>query len=476
MRRLTFIVALLLCVSLYAQRSLSLQDAVSYAQTGSFEFEHTEAEYMKGSWDFKHFESKLKPHLEFNLNPNYVREGYEEAKKNFIKLGNNDRFSTLAELRLNQRVTSLGGDFYASTSGLWSEYFRPYSGFDRLFGVSPIRVGYEQRLIGYNPYRWEKKIEDAKIDVVEKERNYKMWEIALKAADLYMNALRAEAMYEMYSSNSAISEILYKIGKEKYAITSMRNDEISALELQWMNSRTSCSLAKVEMENARRELYSYIGVPENEAPMLVLPPVPETFILDRETVCEHVKRNNPVYSDNMVKQLEARDKEDKAKKEKGVQASMDLNIGIQNYAPTLGAAYSTPSFLSVSGVTVKIPIIDQQTANSRYNAARYRTQAVEAESKETLRTVMLDVDCALRDFENYQMLIVSARKALELADAAYQQADENYANGIADINTFAIAQNRKEDAYSNYLNTICCYWDAYYRLSMLCGADIHDLR
>lgn len=61
---------------------------------------------------------------------------------------------------------------------------------------------------------------------------------------------------------------------------------------------------------------------------------------------------------------------------------------------------------------------------------------------------------------------------MELADEAYRQANENYANGIADINTFAIAQTRKENAYANYLNALCCCWDAYYRLSMLCGIDI----
>lgn len=475
MRRFAFIPALLICTGLSAGRPLSLQDAVSLAQSGSFESEKSEAEYMKGSWEYKHFESLLKPHLEFNLNPNYVREGFEEAKKNFIKEGNNDRLSALAELRMNQRVTALGGDFYAASAGIWSEFFRPYAGFDRLFGMTPIRVGYEQKLLGYNPYKWEKRIEEARVSRVEKEHSHKMLEIAWKTANLYLAALRAEAMYEMYLSNATTSELLYKIGKEKYSITSIRNDELSSLELQWMNSRTSCSLAQVEMENARRELCSYIGIPDGETPVLEIPAQPEVILVDRESVMEHVKLNNPVYSDNMVKQLEARDKEDKAWKEKGVQASVDINVGIQNYAPTPGSAYANPSMMSVSGVTVRIPIIDQQTARSRYNAAKFKTQAVEAESRETVRSVNLEVDCAIRDFENYQALIQSALRTMSLADEAYRQANDNYANGIADINTFAIAQTRKEDAYTNYLNTLCCYWDAYYRLSMLCGAEIPDI-
>lgn len=474
MKRTVFIIILALCLCLpaSAQLMLSLQDAVSMAQGESFDAQRTTADFQKGFWDFNHHLSLFKPHLEFDINPTYVREGYEYSKKNFIKPVDNDRLSTLAQLKLNQRVSALGGDFYATSTALWSEFFKPYSGFDRLFGAQPIMVGYEQNLIGYNPYKWEKKIESAKMDEVQKKKAYDMWDIARKTAALYMNVLRAESLYNMYLNNASTSEVLYKIGQEKFNNTSIRNDELSSLKLQWMNANTSCSLAKVDMDNARSELVSYLGLEDGSALMLSLPAQPSYLLLDHDRLYSIVKDNNPVYSGSNVKRLEARNKEEKARREKGVQASMDVSVGIQNYAQGFGQAYANPAFSSLSGVTVRIPIIDQKTAVSKWNAAKYEAASVDAKTGEELRSLNLDLDCAIRDFENYQTMLQSAQATMELADEAYSQANDNYANGIADINTFAIAQSRKENAYSNYLDVLCCYWDAYYRLSMLCCTDI----
>lgn len=465
------IIALSCCLCLEAQQRLTLEQAIEMAQTGSYEAEISDADYQAGMWQFRSFLSTFKPHLEFNFNPNYVKEAYD-VNDNYVRTRNYNMFSTFAEVRLNQKVSALGGDFYASTSGIWTENIKN-ADMARIFGTSPIRVGYQQQLLGFNPYKWDKKIEDARMKHVESRHDYEQWDIARKTAQLYLEALRTTSLYDMYKNNAETSEYLYRIGVEKFNLTSIRNDELSSLELQWNNALNSCSLAEVQMKNSLTELYSYVGM---EDFALTMPANPGYMLLDREKVMSLVEENNPVYNQNTLMLLEARRKEDKAKKEVGVQASVDLNLGLQNYGANLGSAYGNQGLMSVSGVNLRIPIVDQKTAKYRYKAAQFEAQSTDAEVKENLRLLTVEVDNAVRDFENYQTLVKSTSTTMELADEAYRQANENYANGIADINTFAIAQNRKESAYANYLNALCCYWDAYYRLSMLCGTDILSIR
>lgn len=472
MRKLfSIIIALSCCLCLEAQQRLTLNQAIEMAQTGSYEAEISDADYQAGMWQFSSFMSTFKPHLEFNVNPNYIKEAYEPSNQ-FVKTRDYNMLSATAELRLNHKVTALGGDFYAASSGIWTEHFANPD-MARIFGTTPIRIGYQQQLLGFNPYKWDKKIEDAKMKHVESRHDFEKWNIARKTSHLYLEALRATFMYDMYKNNSETSEYLYWIGVEKFNLTSIRNDELSSLELQWNNALNSCSLAEVQMENALAELYSYVGM---EGFSLTMPANPDYLLLDRKMIMSLVEENNPIYNQNTLMLLEAHRKEDKAKKEVGVQASVDLNLGLQNYGVNLGSAYGNQGLLSVSGVNLRIPIIDQKTAKDKYKAAQFEAKSTDAEAKENLRLLTVEVDNAVRDFENYQTLVRSTSTTMELADEAYRQANDNYANGIADINTFAIAQTRKESAYANYLNALCCYWDAYYRLSMLCGTDILSLR
>lgn len=471
-RPIFFILSLILfCCPLSAQQSLTLNQAIEMAQTGSYEAEISNAEYQAGVWQFNSFLSTLKPHLEFNVEPNYYKMAYD-IDDSYLDVEGSNRFSTFAELRLNQKVTALGGDFYATSSGVWTEYFKNPS-FARRFGASPIRLGYEQELIGFNPYKWDKKIENAKMKHVESLHSFEQWDIARKTARLYLSALRAKSLYSMHKTNAETSEYLYRMGVERYNLTSIRNDELVTLELQWHNELNSCSLAEVQMKKSFTELYSYVGM---EDFTLVIPASPDYLFLDKEKIMALVEENNPVYNKNALMLLEARRKEDLAKKETGVQASVEINVGIDNYGLNPGSAYGNPEFLSSSGVNLRIPIIDQKTAQNKYKAAQFETQAADAEAKENLRLLSIEVDVALRDFEKYQTLVSSTMTTMGLADEAYRHANDNYANGVADINTFAISQARRESAYVNYLDALCCYWDAYYNLSSLCGVDILSLR
>lgn len=455
-----------------AQRGLTLGQAIEIARNNSNEAEISENSYMKGLAEFEHFESTFKPHLELNVNPNYVREAYE-FKENFAHVRDYDRLSAMTELSFSQKVTPLGGDFYAASSGVWTEHFSDNETFPRLFGANPVRIGYQQQLLGYNPYKWERQVENARVKNVRSRHSREYWDIAGSTAGLYLDALRAREMYKMYLNNAETAEMLYRIGEQKYSIASIRNDELSSLKLQWMNSRNNCRLTETEMASAFNSLTSYLGLEEGEMPELSIPEMPSRIILDRQMIYDLVEENNPAYNKTELDILSARSREEKARRETGLQASMDVNIGLQNYAPEIRGAFGNQSFFSVSGIGLRIPIIDQKTARSKYKAAQFETRAVEAESREELRKLRVEVDAAIRDFENYQELIQEAESAMRLADEAYSQANDNYANGIADINTFAIAQDRKEKAWTNYLNILCRYWKAYYRLSSLCGSEIN---
>ncbi len=70
-----------------------------------------------------------------------------------------------------------------------------------------------------------------------------------------------------------------------------------------------------------------------------------------------------------------------------------------------------------------------------------------------------------------QQLLKETQVALKLSDESFEQNQYNYTMGLSDINTFTLAQSRKDDAHNNYLSALSDFWMAYYRL---CSLTLYD--
>ncbi|MDE6439049.1 MAG: TolC family protein, partial [Muribaculaceae bacterium] len=63
--------------------------------------------------------------------------------------------------------------------------------------------------------------------------------------------------------------------------------------------------------------------------------------------------------------------------------------------------------------------------------------------------------------------IQSARLALDLADAAYDQTRKKFIIGNADINSLTLSHSRQQDAHKNYINALGNYWESLYKIRRL---------
>ena len=58
-------------------------------------------------------------------------------------------------------------------------------------------------------------------------------------------------------------------------------------------------------------------------------------------------------------------------------------------------------------------------------------------------------------------------EAVALADDVFELTAVNYANGICDINTYSLAQSRRDNAYNQHLTSLAKYWTTYYHFLTL---------
>ena len=65
----------------------------------------------------------------------------------------------------------------------------------------PIRIGYSQSLVGYNSFKWERKIEPLKYERVKKEFLYNVEKVSETATNYFFSLAMAQAEYNLAKEN-----------------------------------------------------------------------------------------------------------------------------------------------------------------------------------------------------------------------------------------------------------------------------------
>ena len=468
MKHLTYsgiILLILSCchVNCWAQ---SLQQVIAMAQDSAITAFQSRFEYDSRKAQYAEFEALRKPQLYLDVTPNYSRV-ISDPTRNYVYLRNFDRLSASAQLKLTQKMLNWGGEAYVGTQALWSEYFsNDKNNYPRDFVATPIIMGYRQSLLGYNPYRWEKLVEDQRLKAASQQHNYELHLIAEEATRRFFRLACAQGKLDMYERNKQTADTLYAIAKEKASIAMVTLAELRSLELQRLNADNALVTARNDEKVARQALMSYLKTDTLNLRMVV-PDSPHPLTITTNEALQMAKANNPVYQHQKVMLMEATHQQEKANKQKGVNVGLDVNVGLQQLGSNLGEAYRNQKFYMLGSVSVSIPLMDHGAAKKRYEAATAWTAREANALDEVERALCEDVLTTMQNLQSHQQLLEHTALAVTMADEVFELNAENYANGICDINTYSLAQNRRDNAYNQHLTALEKYWTTYYHLLTL---------
>lgn len=467
----------LLCLAVFAPvflnaQSLSMEQVIRLAQDSTIRAHMAESSVEAFRWEHEQFLALRRPQLALMLTPGYQKMSFE-PNNCYYRPRDYNMLNAMTELRVEQKALLIGGEFYANTGLLFTRYF-DNSEPARLFSTVPVGVGYSNELISYNPFKWEKKLADLKLRESELEYVKSLGSIALEVVNLYVNCYIALARYEICERNAEVTRNLLDIGREKFDIASISKNELSALELHSLNAENALFDAIELLESARISLLSYLKIQDSGQILdLSKPEIQEYRLLNTDEVLTLAHNFNPESIHSQAQKVSAEQEVHKAKVQgRFLQSAVDLNVGLQSTVAQIGNVYHSQNPFVVGSVTFRIPIFDGGLARSRSNAAESALEYASRAEQEVLRDLDLQVNIALRQFNNQQNLIQRTSRALTLADESFDLARELYEEGEVDINTFILAQNRKDEAHTNYLNSLRNYWKSFYTLRMLCGPEL----
>lgn len=480
MRKIVYIlVGFILCTqSVVGQEKLrlSLQRTIKLANDSSLEAFRTENMYLAGYWEYRAYRAERLPSLTLNLTPAQYNRDFTkryDSGNNIDVYRSQQNFYASGNLAIRQNFDLTGGTFFLDTELAYLRSFGENKATQ--YTSVPVRLGYSQSLVGYNAFKWERKIEPLKYEKVKKEFIYNAENVSEQATTYFFALAMAQVEYKLAKDEIASSDTLYKMGMQRHRIASITQADLLTLKLDNINARNRLQNAAIGLKRAMFSLASFLNMPKDTEIELDLPGRPRDMFISVDEALVYARENNPDFLGLKQNILEAERNVDKTKKESRFNASINASIGYNQSANTFNDVYHKPMRQELVAVNVSIPLVDWGVRKGKYNMARNNLNVVQISARQEEISIEEEVTMTVNDFNIQQDLIVSAEEAMELAIMAYNETWQRFIIGKTDINSLTLSLNRQQEAQRNYISALQNYWFNYYKIRKLTLFDfIHN--
>ena len=443
-----YVITLLMLACVFggkAQLTLTLERTITLAADSSLDAFRYKNMYLAGYWEYRTYKAGRLPSLTLNLTPAQYRRYFTQrydSEADIDVYRKQQSFYAGGQLEIEQNFDLLGGTFYLDTDLDYMRYFgdQTYNQFSSV----PIRLGYQQDLLGYNAFKWERKIEPLKYEKVKKELLYNVEQMSEQATTYFFALAMAQVEYDLAKENVATTDTLYRTGQERHKIASISRADLLTLKLDAVNARNTLKNAEIALKRAMFSLASYLKL---------------------------ARANNPTFLELRQQILEAQQQVDKTKKEAMFNAQINASVGFNQVSKNIQDAYKNLQQQEIVSLSVSIPLVDWGVRKGKHNIAKNNLLVTETSAKQKELTVEEDVIMTVGDFNIQQALIGSAEEAVDLAETAYSETKQRFMIGKADINSLTLSLNRQQEAQRNYISALQNYWLSYYKIRKL---TLHD--
>jgi outer membrane protein TolC len=472
MKKIVFYIVF--CVQCFAfiaeaqQMELTLTRAIEIAGDSSLQSFRAKNLYLASYWGYRSFRAARLPSLNLSMTP---LQYYRDITRRYDSQDNMDIYReqqslySSGNISVQQNFDLTGGTFFIDSE---LGYIRNLgANTSSQYTTVPFRIGYSQKLFGFNSFKWEKKIEPLKYEKAKKQYLYDREAISETSTEYFFNLAMAQAEYDLAKENVSSSDTLYRIGQELHKIASISQADLLTLRLDAVNAKNTLKNTEINLKRAMFSFVSYLNKDKDTQVRLILPERPKDLEIQADKALQYVKENNPGLLGNKQELLEAEREVDRTKKSAVFDASFSASVGFNQVADKFSGAYKNPLQQDIVSFGFSIPLIDWGVRKGRANMARNNLNIAKISVQQNELNLEQEVVMTVNDFNIQQDMIRSAEEALSLANMAYANTKERFIIGKADISSLTLSLNRQKEAQKNYILFLKNYWMSYYKIRKL---------
>jgi outer membrane protein TolC len=239
------------------------------------------------------------------------------------------------------------------------------------------------------------------------------------------------------------------------------------VELQLLRSRQAVAQANLNLQTARLQLRTFLGLGEDDAfPELILPEIIPSFEVHIDEALTHAKTNRAAYIAFERQRLQAERDLAEAKGNR-FQTSVSAAYGLNNNGTILREVYDSPLEQQQVNLTFSIPVLDWGRNRSMMKRAFANKKLTDYIIEQSEVNFDQEILTKVRQFEMLRLQIEITKKSDAVATERYNVAQNRYLIGKIDITNLNIALTEKDAAKRSYIDALKSFWTAYYEMRRL---------
>ncbi|GAA4414873.1 TolC family protein [Nibrella viscosa] len=475
--RLTLLLSALLgtVFSGFAQTEpVTLQEVVTIARQQSIAAKQATTQQRTNYWKYRTFLADFRPQLGVNGTlPGFTRSFIEVIQPDgtiaFQPISNNN---SVVALLLSQNIPQTGGSIFVQKQIQRFDNFRDNN---TLYNGIPFGIGLSQPLFRFNQMKWDRKIEPLKYAEGNQQFVESMEEVALNATGFYFDLLVAQVNLQIAEKNLMNNDTLYKIALKKLELGRISQNDLLQLELSVLTARKDLASAQQTAEVASLKLRTYMGYRDERRLDLALPTQIVPFQIDIQKALNEAFANRSASIAFRRRLLEAEREVDKAKKENGLNASLNAAFGLSNRGARFSDVYVRPQDREFVEVQFSVPIMTWGRAQARTETARANQELARQSVEQDKLTFEQQIYTQVTLLQMLQKQVKLTSEADQIAQNRYQIAQNRFLLGDLSVTDLGIAMQEKDRAKRDAVLALRDYWQTYYTLRLLTLYDFeHD--
>lgn len=464
------VISFILTCNINAQenRTMTLEDVIRTASQQSLDAFINENMYLSSYWEYRYFKADKLPSLTLNATPfDYNRSmqkvyNYDENRDEFKE---REDFNSDLSLDLNQNVGLTGGRIFASSSLNMTQKL----GDDKVssYSSTPFSIGYTQQINGYNSLKWESKIEPVKFEKAKKTFLQAQEELSIKATRRFFDLLDAQIEVTISETNLANADTLFTIGKGRFQVGTVTQDELLDLELSHMNAQLALTRAKLELDRAVANLNSFLSFEKNTKIECIIPAELPNLQVNALEAVDHAMTNNPEILNQEQRLLQEDRKVKQAKSETGVTGDVFALYGLNQNSQEFNEVYQDPLDRQRFRIGVNLPILDWGRRKGQLSMAESNREVVRLSINQEKIDFEQNIIMNVMEFNLQGSQVQNSAKADTIAQLKYDVTQQRFLIGKQDITRLNIARNDREQARRAYVRSLRSYWNYYFTIREL---------
>lgn len=444
--------------------SQNLQEMITIAKKQSLDASYIKHKRINAELAYKYYRANLLPELKLTSIPmrysSDVVERYSYDDDRTVYRAQQSLYSA-TNVMLKQNVGFLGGYVYMESD---LRYYRTLQNETSQFTSVPFRIGYNQNIVGFNPYKWTKKVEKLNLSLNEKETIAGLEGVAVETINRYFAIVILSEQLKQARMKYLTCDSLYQTGVYRSKLGGINNSDLYELKIERNRAETEIVELESKIETEKFSFAKFLQLTDTTLFHFEVPTNVRDINVPLDKAQSLALENSSVILNCRKSKIQNEQAEAKAKAQRYLEASVSVNVGWHQVADNFKGVYKNLLNEQSALINVSIPLVDFGRRKTQLAQIRENIELDIINEQKAADNVIDEVVGRVSYMTINRRKVSSTAETYELAQMFYKEALESYKLGRNTFSKVCEALIRQKMALADYYNAMRDYWINYYEL------------